>query len=474
MAESGMGKLSFDIDMMKETLCAQQQLLQKLYNELDAEREASSTAASEALAMILRLQGEKAAVQMEAEQYKRLAEEKMCYAEESLSIFEDIMYQKEMEVSALDYQVQAYRYKLLSMGCADQIGEIKFPENLLQRNENLAGEMSLKNLSRRNSAPPISLKAYLKKGINESEDCSSPDIDLVSRTVESCKGQELQDLNSDWDKKTDISSSGDISSYLDQIRKLDGRIKEIAGVSYANLRNSSRSPSPLSQKSGIPYDSIKGTADLSPSVVLHPTPSGIDLVKHSGSPQETEIKDENADSPGILDVFEVPQVDERYDDSQLKRRNQRKMVVSIDEGLQKPDFTEETIKPSNHDDNHWLYKMVKSSNQEKDVSIPSGGLVEVDCTSAIVHPRSKPPKIQSKLRKLGQASEIVEVERQASRKECIDREEELKLLKEIKEQLSSLQGEISSWKIKEAAAAPTPTDDLPLHTLSEAMLYFWM
>ena len=60
--------LGSEIKALKEALCAQQQLLQKLYNELDVEREASSTAASEALSMILRLQGEKAAVKMEANQ----------------------------------------------------------------------------------------------------------------------------------------------------------------------------------------------------------------------------------------------------------------------------------------------------------------------------------------------------------------------------------------------------------------------
>ncbi|KAL1553804.1 hypothetical protein AAHA92_14431 [Salvia divinorum] len=105
-----------EISALKDALCDQQELLQKLYNELDAEREASASAASEALAVILRLQGEKAAVKMEAEHYKRLAEEKIWHAEESLAMVEDAVYQKEMEVAALDYQVQAYRYKLLRIG----------------------------------------------------------------------------------------------------------------------------------------------------------------------------------------------------------------------------------------------------------------------------------------------------------------------------------------------------------------------
>ncbi|CAN7122061.1 unnamed protein product [Brassica rapa subsp. narinosa] len=86
---------------VRETMWAQQELLQKISQELDDEREASSSAASEALSMILRLQGEKAALEMETSQYKRMAEEKMCHAETSLTLFEDLIYNKEMEIASL-------------------------------------------------------------------------------------------------------------------------------------------------------------------------------------------------------------------------------------------------------------------------------------------------------------------------------------------------------------------------------------
>ncbi|CAG7892329.1 unnamed protein product [Brassica rapa] len=89
---------------VRETMWAQQELLQKISQELDDEREASSSAASEALSMILRLQGEKAALEMETSQYKRMAEEKMCHAETSLTLFEDLIYNKEMEIASLEFQ----------------------------------------------------------------------------------------------------------------------------------------------------------------------------------------------------------------------------------------------------------------------------------------------------------------------------------------------------------------------------------
>ena len=75
---SGMPETS--IATLKEALCAQQQLLQKLYAELDVEKESSATAVSEALSMILHLQGV-----MEASQYKRMTEEEICHAEENLA-----------------------------------------------------------------------------------------------------------------------------------------------------------------------------------------------------------------------------------------------------------------------------------------------------------------------------------------------------------------------------------------------------
>ncbi|CDP02846.1 unnamed protein product [Coffea canephora] len=439
MAESGMGRHNFDIDILKETLCAQQQLLQKLYNELEAEREASSSAASEALSMILRLQGEKAAVQMEAEQYKRLAEEKMGYAEESLAIFEDIMYQKDMEMAALDSQVQAYRYKLLSMGCEDPgIGETTSPEDLLQRNESFVGETNLKRIGRRNSAPLLTLISCMRKGVTERESCLSPKTDL-----------------------TDNSNMGDINSYLEQIRKLDGRVKEIAGVSYANLQSSTRSPSPLSQSSGNPYD-----------LTREPTAYDMDKVKHPGNVKESEITTECPCSPGVLDVFEVPQVEESYDDCRLKRKNQKKMVLQDENKVEKPDaISEEIVKPYiQEQESDWLQKVLKSSQQQKTFCKPSSA-IEVDCNFATVHPIGKVSISQPLLQQFNQTSEIVEIDRQAGRLVSADREEERKLLKEIREKLNSIECEIRSWKVKESSHR----DEVPIATLAEqAMLHFWL
>ncbi|KAH7659829.1 Aspartate/ornithine carbamoyltransferase protein [Dioscorea alata] len=108
-----------DVSVLKEALCKQCLLLEKLYIELEEEREASATAADEALSMILRLQVEKAEEKMEAGQYKKLTEEKMRHNEESMAILEEIIHQQETEITSLKHQVQVLKQRLLSAGVND-------------------------------------------------------------------------------------------------------------------------------------------------------------------------------------------------------------------------------------------------------------------------------------------------------------------------------------------------------------------
>lgn len=103
-----------DVRVLKEALCKQCLLLKKLYIELEEEREASATAADEALSMILRLQVEKSEEKMEAVQYKKLTEEKMRHNEESMAILEEIIHQQETEITSLKHQVQVLKQRLLS------------------------------------------------------------------------------------------------------------------------------------------------------------------------------------------------------------------------------------------------------------------------------------------------------------------------------------------------------------------------
>ncbi|KAL0345941.1 UNVERIFIED_CONTAM: Myosin-binding protein 7 [Sesamum radiatum] len=452
-----------DVSALKDTLCAQQELLQKLYNELDAEREASASAASEALSVILRLQGEKAAVKMEAEQYKRLSEEKICHAEESLAIFEDIIYQKEMELASLDYQVQAYRYKLLSIGYNDLgVGEVKFPENLLQRNESLGGESSLQRKGRRNSLP-LSLK--YKVVMNKRERSMSPELDLISKVVEEQTEQEMYDQLSDQGKKADNSTPGGISSYWEQIRKLDVRVKEIVGSNYENSRSGTQSPSSVSSQisAGLCYLSNSGSQQIgkrsfSPEISIS-NPWERNKVAVVDETDQTTCSKNNiavhhSCSPNVHDVFEVPQVDQTIKSCKSLEKYEKEDVVHP-----------EAAKVYARDEPDWLKKVLQSKYFCK----PSG-TADIDCRLAVVEPRASVSETLALPNQLNRTSEI----QAEGPGEYTNREEELKLLRDIKEQLNSLHDEIRSRKVKKSSTRDEPSLRPLQEVLTHDIAFFFL
>lgn len=90
-----------------------------LYLELEKERSAAATAADEAMAMILRLQEEKASIEMEARQYQRMIEEKYAYDAEEMGILKEILVRREREKHFLEKEVEEYRQMIFGN---DQLG----------------------------------------------------------------------------------------------------------------------------------------------------------------------------------------------------------------------------------------------------------------------------------------------------------------------------------------------------------------
>ncbi|EPS69590.1 hypothetical protein M569_05178, partial [Genlisea aurea] len=83
------------------------------------------SAANEAMSMILRLQNDKSEIQMEARQFKRLAEEKMSHNQHEALVLEDLLYSRDQAILSLTCEVQAYKHKLMSYG----IDESEIPAN---------------------------------------------------------------------------------------------------------------------------------------------------------------------------------------------------------------------------------------------------------------------------------------------------------------------------------------------------------
>lgn len=432
------------VTALKEALAAQQKLLKQLYNDLDVEREASSTAASEALSMILRLQNEKALVKMEAEQYKRLAEEKMSYAEETMETFEDLVNQKEMEISALDLQVQAYRNKLLDIGFDDPGDcEMDFLENNLRRSEALMGATSTSSTSYRDfvSLVPSPRLPFIKT-VHEVEGSESPEDDLISNGVGSV-GKQL-DQNTGLDKQN-IVGAGNINSYWEQIRKLDDLVREITGEPSTRLK----SPSPQMQwSSNGSCDTIKRTIA-----------KGYNQLKHPDNMLEKEVFE-------VHDVFEVPQPLDNFTGGEGLAKEEGKAPLQDDEKREKPHFIlnkafRQFVEGQDHD---CLDKGLISQQRELNRSPPPDG-ESVDCQLQIVQPTSA---CKDKIQQANNLSERSEVQSHMLRQECNnDGRVELQLLNEIQKQLIVIQSEIKSLKPKKSSSM----ENLRIQCLEQVFLF---
>nr|CAD1823436.1 unnamed protein product [Ananas comosus var. bracteatus] len=80
-----------------------------LSRELEKERSAAASAADEAMAMMLRLQEEKAAAEIEARQYRRVVEEKSAYDAEEMQTLKEIIVRREREKLVLETQLEDYK-----------------------------------------------------------------------------------------------------------------------------------------------------------------------------------------------------------------------------------------------------------------------------------------------------------------------------------------------------------------------------
>ncbi|KAJ8900088.1 hypothetical protein K2173_024204 [Erythroxylum novogranatense] len=110
---------------LREMVSNQQQTIQDLYSELEEERNASCSAANEAMSMILRLQREKAEIQMEARQFKRFAEEKTAHDQQEILALEDLLYKREQAIQSLTCEVQAYKHRMMSFGLTEAEVEVE-------------------------------------------------------------------------------------------------------------------------------------------------------------------------------------------------------------------------------------------------------------------------------------------------------------------------------------------------------------
>ncbi|KAH9605073.1 hypothetical protein KSS87_018532 [Heliosperma pusillum] len=100
-----------EVDRLKRQLEHDRRFLIALLKELEEERNASASATNEAMAMITRLQEEKAALQMEASHHVRMMEEQAEYDMDALDKLNELVTEKEKEIQSLEEELDYYRVK---------------------------------------------------------------------------------------------------------------------------------------------------------------------------------------------------------------------------------------------------------------------------------------------------------------------------------------------------------------------------
>lgn len=117
----------FDVLSLRKMVKQERQRGDAAYAELEKERMAATTAADEAMAMIHRLQNEKCVVEMEANQYRRLVEEKQIHDQEVIQSLRWIIMKHELERSYMEDHLKFYKQRLKNLSKGDDVE--KWEEN---------------------------------------------------------------------------------------------------------------------------------------------------------------------------------------------------------------------------------------------------------------------------------------------------------------------------------------------------------
>nr|GMD47804.1 probable myosin-binding protein 5 isoform X1 [Ipomoea batatas] len=109
------------IQHLKRQVLLERKSMVSVCVELDEERNASAIAANNAMAMITRLQAEKASMQMKASQYQRMMEEQAEYDREEKQILKDMILKREEEIEVLESELDVYREKFgpINLACSE-------------------------------------------------------------------------------------------------------------------------------------------------------------------------------------------------------------------------------------------------------------------------------------------------------------------------------------------------------------------
>ncbi|CAN0913799.1 Myosin-binding protein 2 [Linum grandiflorum] len=169
-SETESSDLVVTVEKLKTALKSERKALNAVYAELEEERNASAIAANQTMAMINRLQEEKAAMQMEALQYQRMMEEQSEYDQEALLLLNELMLKREKEKQELEKELDLYRKKLLDYDAKERL---RFMRTRSRRSTNGNSSSEIDELS------SIDLNREAKDELSENNPESSNDHSSV-------------------------------------------------------------------------------------------------------------------------------------------------------------------------------------------------------------------------------------------------------------------------------------------------------
>lgn len=182
------------IGLLEEALEEEKAARASLYMELEEERAAAATAADEAIAMIIRLQNEKASVEMEARQYQRVIEEKFAYDEEEMNLLREILVKREIDYHVLEKEIEAYR----EMDFSEEEQSIRNWDFILDDHKEQSATTHYSNgdppiVQQIENAISLSRKAKLNETKSYNSQCHFNEGGLLEQTTWTNEDNELKD-----------------------------------------------------------------------------------------------------------------------------------------------------------------------------------------------------------------------------------------------------------------------------------------
>lgn len=485
-----------EVAALKKTLCNQCRTIKKLYTELEEERKASATAAEEALSMILRLQEEKASEKLEAYQYKRLTDEKMHHAEESLAILEEALFQKEIEIASLKYQIQAYKHKFLRTSVSNpDVGEMKiFDYPISKRSSAFLDKRNFPGFVRRNMSMPAAHldQLCLELNIIDEDDYLFHRGQSIQRRVDDCTNQLSEEyVESQRENLPEEHVIEACYCHREQAEKLDIRMRELL---YTRNNKEKVSFESISVNNELQKTVAKGSVSLGEEckscswysavncdALYDSTVGGIGIKLNDEGVSYMHSQVEEPENMSECDALcssclktelngKTPHSISVQDIEVLESHSCSIFSESYKQVLQKPISESKDMRMPHSMPQEAINKALLHTGGGNGLSTSREGasvnhhLVAVDPEIAIAPSETEIEQLKKWMEQLENDTRIMRQEYSNGGRV------QLKLLREIRHQLNTIQSDIKNSKSKKCP----PQDDSSLVFLMEAMLSFWL